>query len=118
MKEGYFRKENIEKVKYECTENKGQKFSDDKAPIFTFCKQFVNAIEHLALRSKEGHEKYIETDADWQNFSRVDNPDYQYSNAEFRHALEIGGEDNKKEHLTAAAWNAIARLEMYLRESN
>ena len=85
-----------------------------KAPIFTFCKQMKNAVEKLALRSLYGHEKYEKGD-DWSNFARVPNADFEYSNSQFRHALEIGGEETEEEHLTASAWNAISRLEIYLR---
>ena len=94
----------------------GKKESQDKpkAPIFTFCKQMKNAIEALSLRSLYGHEKYKEYDKDWQNFSRVENAEEEYGNAQFRHALGIG-EDKDEDHHVAEAWNAIARLEMYLR---
>jgi hypothetical protein len=86
-----------------------------KAPIFTFCKQMKNAMEQLAFRSEYGHNKYLEFDADWNNFARVENGDEQYANAEFRHALGIG-EDTELEHYVASAWNAVARLEIYLRK--
>lgn len=92
----------------------GVKLSNEKAPIFTYCNQFKNAIEQLALRSKLGHDKYKETDADWRNFARVPDGDYEYSNAEFRHALGLGGDETEIEHLTAAAWNAVARLQIKL----
>jgi Domain of unknown function (DUF5664) len=93
----------------------GVKLSPEKAPIFTYCNQFKNAIEQLALRSKHGHEKYLETDADWRNFARVPNADFEYSNAEFRHALGLGNdEESELDHLTAAAWNAVARLQIYI----
>lgn len=84
-----------------------------KAPIFTYCKVNKNAIEALSLRALYGHEKYEEGD-DWENFSRVPNGDFEYSNAEFRHALDIGEEDEET-HLIASAWNSVARLELYLR---
>lgn len=93
-----------------------QKFSSDKAPIYTFCKQFTEAMEALALRSLYGHIKYIETDHDWKNFERMENPDYEYGNASFRHALGIGDDEDEKEHYIATAWNAIARLQTYLKE--
>lgn len=92
------------------TDSTGLKYSSHKAPIYTFCLQFKEAIEQLALRSLEGHNKYIKQDYDWKNFERVKNPDYEYGNATFRHALGIG-EDNELEHCTATAWNAIARLQ-------
>jgi hypothetical protein len=97
--------------------NKGIKESQtvSKAPIFTFCKQMKNAMEQLAFRSEYGHNKYLEFDADWNNFARVENGDEQYANAEFRHALGIG-EDTELEHYVASAWNAVARLEIYLRK--
>ena len=89
--------------------------SVDKAPIFTYCKVNKNALEALSLRALYGHNKYKEFDQDWQNFTRVDNGDFEYGNSLFRHALEIGGEETEEEHLTAAAWNAVARLEIYFR---
>jgi Domain of unknown function (DUF5664) len=93
----------------------GVKLSPEKAPIFTYCNQFKNAIEQLALRSKYGHDKYKETDADWRNFARVPNADFEYSNAEFRHALGLGNDkESELDHLTAAAWNAVARLQIYI----
>lgn len=95
----------------------GRKDSKEKAPIYTFCKQFKLAIEQLALRSKYGHEKYLEQDGDWQNFTRVDNPDYEYGNAEFRHALGLGDDEDELQHYVATAWNSIARLEMYLKNN-
>lgn len=85
----------------------------EKAPIFTYCKQMKNAVEALALRSLYGHKRYEKGD-DWENFSRVENGEFEYSNAEFRHALGIG-EDSDEEHYVASAWNAVARLELYLR---
>ena len=84
-----------------------------KAPIFTYCKVNRNAIEALSLRALHGHEKYEKGD-DWENFSRVPNGDFEYSNSLFRHALGIGEEDEET-HLIAGAWNAVARLEIYLR---
>lgn len=89
----------------------------EKAPVFTFCKQMKNAVEALALRSLYGHKKY-EKGNDWENFSRVEDGEFEYSNAEFRHALGIGSDENEEEHLVAGAWNAVARLELYLRNKN
>jgi hypothetical protein len=88
---------------------------EEKAPIFTYCNQMKNAIEALSLRSLEGHKKY-EKENDWENFSRVPNGDFEYSNAQFRHALNIGKE-NERDHRIAEAWNAVARLEIYLRNN-
>lgn len=88
----------------------------EKAPIFTYCKQMKNAVEALALRSLYGHNKYEKGD-DWENFSRVENGEFEYSNAEFRHSLEIGEDEDEKQHLIAGAWNSVARLELYLRKN-
>lgn len=95
----------------------GEKHSKDKAPIYTFCLQFKNAIEQLALRSKYGHEKYLEQDKDWLNFTRMEDPDYEYGNAQFRHALGIGDDEDELQHKVAEAWNSIAKLEMFLQNN-
>ena len=89
--------------------------SIDKAPIFTYCKVNKNALEALAFRALYGHKKYKETDQDWQNFTRVPNALEEYANASFRHALGIGEEDEET-HLVAEAWNAVAKLEVFLRD--
>lgn len=87
----------------------------EKAPIFTYCKVNKNALEALSLRALYGHKKYKETDQDWQNFTRVPNALEEYANASFRHALGIGEEDEET-HLIASAWNAVAKLEVFLRD--
>ncbi len=89
--------------------------SVDKVPIFTYCKVNKNALEALAFRALYGHKKYKETDQDWQNFTRVPNALEEYANASFRHALGIGEEDEET-HLVAEAWNAVAKLEVFLRD--
>lgn len=91
----------------------------EKAPIFTYCKINKNALEALALRALYGHNKYNinGVDEDWQNFKRVPNGEEEYANAQFRHALEIGGEEDEKEHLVSSAWNAISRLQIYLEKN-
>lgn len=115
---GYFNKLNV--MTGECSRpddfSVGNKESQtvEKAPVFTYCKQMKNAIEALALRSLYGHKKY-EVGDDWENFSRVKNGQFEYSNAAFRHALGIGEEDEKT-HLIAEAWNSVAKLELFLRQ--
>ena len=88
--------------------------NEEKAPIFTYCKVNKHALEALAMRALYGHKKYEKGD-DWENFSRVPNGDFEYSNSMFRHALGIG-EDTEEEHLISTAWNAVARLEIYFRK--
>lgn len=87
--------------------------TEKKPNIFTYCKVNSKAIVALANRMQLGHEKY-EEGLDYENFTRVENAEFEYSNAMFRHALGIG-EDSEEEHLIATAWNAIANLEIYLR---
>jgi hypothetical protein len=88
--------------------------NEEKAPIFTYCNVNKHALEALAMRALYGHKKYEKGD-DWENFSRVPNGDFEYSNSMFRHALGIG-EDTEEEHLISTAWNAIARLEIFFRD--
>ena len=110
---------NLKKSAESINEIAGKKESQtvEKAPVFTFCKQMKNAIEALSLRSLYGHKRYEKGD-DWENFSRVANADFEYSNSMFRHALEIGGDEDELQHLVASAWNAIAKLELKLRSTN
>lgn len=97
---------------------KGQKYSQAKPKLGTVLKVFKNAFVLVSARAEGGHEKYLETDSDWQNFSRVENPDESYLNAELRHSLELFGTESeeKLDHLAAAAWSALARLEIAVRE--
>ena len=103
-------------IKYE-SKKEGVKESQSvsKAPIFTYCKVNSLALEALAFRALYGHEKYKETDQDWQNFTRVPNAEQEYGEALFRHALNIGEDETEEQHLIASAWNAVARLEIFLR---
>lgn len=96
--------------------DQGVKNDEDKLPYFTvLCKQFPNAINAVIKRSQQGHEKYLEADSDWKNWERVDNGYIAYSNALMRHIFN-NGEDDSIEHDIAVAWNALARLEIRLRE--
>ena len=105
----------IEEVTKIMSEGKKESKIVEKAPVFTYCKQMKNAIEALSLRSLYGHKKY-EKGNDWENFSRVENGEFEYSNAAFRHALGIG-EDSERDHLIAEAWNSVAKLELFLRNN-
>jgi hypothetical protein len=106
-------KRNMEGVKE--TEGIKESQSVKKAPIFTYCKVNSLALESLAFRALYGHEKYKESDSDWQNFTRVPNAEEEYSNSMFRHALNIGEDETEEQHLIASAWNAVSRLEIFLR---
>lgn len=104
-------------------ETTGVKHDQDKLPLFTIIfKQFPLAIQAVAKRALAGHNKYIETDADWQNFARAgeQDPD-RYKNAGLRHLLEEG-EDTEKgmegtTHEAAVVWNFLADLELKIRRN-
>lgn len=105
---------------------KGQKFSQDKLPLGTMIlTQFPKALMEVARASAAGHRKYIQGDEDWLNFSRVENPKFQYTNAALRHLMEAETHtfnedmkeyDPKVRHLAQSAWNILCRLEVELRE--
>lgn len=94
----------------------GIKHSGEKLPYFiVLCNQFPNAVKAVVKRSYEGHKKYEEWDADWKNWERVENGYQTYSNALLRHLFKEG-EDDELQHDIAVAWNALARLELKLKE--
>lgn len=89
---------------------------EGKLPLYTVLKkQFKNALTCVVERSEFGHRKYFETDQDYQNFRQ--HSVEEYSNALMRHLFEEG-EGTEKEHMIATAWNALARLEIYLQDGN
>ncbi len=97
----------------------GVKHSSNKIPLgILIQKQFPNALQALSKVTKYGHEKYLEHDKDWLNFKRVENAFENYTNAMQRHFIqeEIEKTDTESEfeHIYHTAWNAMARLEIYL----
>lgn len=101
----------------------GQKFSDEKVPLYTVMfKQFPNALQAVAKCSHAGHKKYKETDQDYMNFLRVPNPEHQYKNAAIRHMMESGVNQDMLEygeclHEAQAVWNLLCALEIKLRQN-
>lgn len=101
----------------------GQKFSDDKIPLYTVLfEQFPLALQEVAKCSQAGNKKY-KLDTDWMNFKRVENPIFQYKNAGIRHLMEKGiNEDmleyGKIRHDAQAVWNFLAALQIELEQSN
>lgn len=104
----------------------GKKFDGDKLPLVQGCyNYFPRALMEVARSSKFGHVKY-EVPYEDQNWSRVENGFYRYTDGVGRHmAMEqIEGEyDSDAEpyglkilHAGAGAWNSLARLELLLRE--
>ena len=62
--------------KHKFSEPIGVKHDQNKLPLYTITfKQFPLAIQAVAKRALAGHNKYIETDADWQNFARAGEQD-------------------------------------------
>lgn len=100
----------------------GLKFSNDKPKLHLLFRQFPNAIQEIVKLSEYGHNKYIEGDEDYQNFSRVENPDTAYIDAELRHLCDMYSKDIKDEsgfiHKAHKAWNALADLELTLKNNN
>lgn len=97
----------------------GVKHSSNKLPLGILIQsQFPNALQALSKVTKYGHEKYLEHDKDWLNFKRVENAFENYTNAMQRHFIqeEIEKTDTESEfeHIYHTAWNAMARLEIYL----
>jgi hypothetical protein len=95
----------------------GAKMDKGKAPIRQGVIQyFPRALEAIALVSLHGAEKYA-----WKGWESVPNGVARYGDAAGRHALAEATEglyDPKTGYLHAAheAWNALARLELMLRE--
>jgi hypothetical protein len=95
----------------------GIKHDNEKLPYFiVLCNQFPDAINAVIQRSYMGHLKYEEFDKDWKNWERVENGYETYSNALLRHLFKEG-EDSDLEHDIAVAWNALARLQIRLKEN-
>ena len=111
-----------EEIDIEKNQSKGQKFSDDKLPIYTVLfKQFPDVIQEVIRCSMAGHKKYS-NDTDWINFKRVPNAENQYLNAALRHMTEFGYNEDMKEygmilHEAQVIWNLMAALQIKLDNS-
>lgn len=99
----------------------GKKYDNNKSPIqaggFAY---FPRALLEVARVSKYGAEKYSLSYADL-NWQRVDNARERYGDARGRHILGefIDGPidpESGELHAAMAAWNALAYLELLLRE--
>lgn len=103
------------------TENKGKKYDQGKAPVYQgFISYFPRAIKQVALISKYGLDKY-NLSYDDQNWARVESGFGRYSDALGRHLCDQCIEgftdgESKLLHLAHDAWNAMARLEIFLRK--
>lgn len=88
-----------------------------KIPLYTvLTKQFPLALKAIATRSEIGHQKYKEIDGDYQGFTKVDSS--EYPEALMRHIFNEGEEhETELDHAIATAWNAVAILELKLRDA-
>ena len=95
----------------------GAKLDAGKSPVFQGLFQyFPRACLQVAELSEVGAKKYS-----WKGWEKVEDGPNRYGNALARHILyeEIEGEmdaDTDKLHAVCIAWNALARLELMLRE--
>lgn len=89
----------------------------EKPKLFnTLVIQFPLAFKAVAERCQLGHIKYAEIDQDYQGFTRTSFEEYQ--DAILRHLMRDGEPDETElDHLKAVAWNAIAMLELKLRDN-
>lgn len=103
------------------TNNPGKKADTGKAPVEQgFVQYFPRAIEAVALISAYGAKKYDVPYSD-KNWERVENGLGRYADGRSRHITgeyKDGPHDPESEFLHAAhaAWNAMAYLELMLRD--
>lgn len=97
---------------------KGKKTNSLKPQMSLLFKQFPKALEAVVLCSQYGHEKYKETDEDYLNYTRVDGGSKTYADAGLRHRLEQGNDsESGLPHQFHVAWNALAELELWIKEN-
>lgn len=95
----------------------GRKFDTGKSPVRKgVLEYFPRAILTIGLVSGFGAEKY-----DWNNWEHLEDAVERYGDAEIRHICEaaISGDtdaDSGLAHAAHEAWNALAVLELKLRE--
>lgn len=93
------------------------KYDGGKAPIFRgVFDYFPRAIKAVAAVSAFGAAKYA-----WKGWEDVDNGYARYSDAMVRHVADeaegaVLDADSGFPHAAHTAWNALARLELYLRD--
>ena len=99
-----------------CSSDPGAKLDAGKIPVMRGAiYQFPRALETVAQLSDFGARKYT-----WNGWESVPDGVQRYRDARGRHEFALAkGEthdpDSKVHHLTAVAWNALAELELMLR---
>lgn len=97
----------------------GAKHDVGKAPVHSVLRYFPRAIEQVARVSEHGAKLH-----GWDTWQTIDNPHERYADADIRHEIEIckgneiddGPKGSGLLHLAHKAWNALARLELALRD--
>lgn len=95
------------------------KLDTGKPPAFRgLAEYFPLALLEVAGVSAFGHVKYKE----WGGWVKVENASGRYADALMRHTLQRAAgqefdEESKLRHAAQAAWNALAVLELELREA-
>lgn len=99
----------------------GKKYSEDKPKVGMLLSQMSRALAAVSMVATHGNKKYTEDEFWDENFAKVPNAFEQYSDAMGRHILlescEETDSDSKIPHEVHVAWNALARLEIKLREN-
>lgn len=94
----------------------GAKLDADKVRLYQLLSQFTLALRAVAEVGEHGAKKY--TLGGWQY---VEDGYNRYSDALLRHCLSVDGDvdsDSGLLHDAHAAWNALARLELKLRNTH
>ena len=96
----------------------GAKLDDNKISITRGCLHyFPRALSAVAELSTIGAKKYS-----WRGWEAVPNGIHRYGDAMGRHELRIEGDYSRRDNdtgvleATAVVWNALARLELILKE--
>ncbi len=97
----------------------GAKMDKGKAPLLRgLLHYFPRALAHVSMVSQAGHDKGYP----WKGWESVPEGTVRYGDALVRHLLAeevegpIDAKDTKMYHAAQVAWNALARLELILRE--
>lgn len=92
---------------------------DQGKPCASLLRNFGRALLAVADVATYGKKKYNENHDD-PNFVKVEDAIHRYRDARWRHELAAGIEPRDEEsgllHLQHIAWNALAELEVFLRE--
>src|SRR5690606_819772 len=96
----------------------GVKHNNKKPQMSLLFKQFPKALEAIVKCSEYGNSKYSDFDHDFLNFQRVSGGSKTYADASLRHRLQSGlDEESGLPHAYHIAWNALAELELYIKEN-